>query len=260
MSSPPSILPARVLYPRPPLSAPWNPWGLLGVAAILGFIAYTVGWVAPVVVTDGLIRGTAVPIVGGRLAEGSCSSKLFIHMCDLTLTAPGPSGLITRSIHYVFGSFTLGSFAVRTVGDPAHPEWLTTDLGLDYFWDRVVSLLIDLALMAALLYGAVATIRRTARLRAWWHKAAMVAAPLTLVGIKTNGQMSLWTVRSDDGTEVGWTMPKRAKPFVLGPDNRILGLIQDGNGHNLMPLDSKLKWVALSGAERAAALAGRPMA
>lgn len=257
MPSPLSILPARVLHPRPPISAPWNLWGLLGVAAILGFIVYSLGWVAPVVVTDGLIRGTAVPIVGGHLVTGSCSSKLFMHMCDLTLTAPGPAGLITRSIHYVFGSFSLGNFTVRTIGDPAHPEWLTTDLGLDYFWDRVVSLLIDLVLMAALLYGAVKAIMSTARLRTWWHKAAMVAAPLTLVGMKTVNRMNVWTVQTDDGIEAHWTMPKRAKPFVLGPDNRILGLVQEGAGNHLLPLDSKLKWVALSGAERAAALAAR---
>lgn len=256
MPDPLTLLPARTLHPRPPIDAPWNLWGLFGLAVIVGFIVYSVGWVAPVVVTDGMIRGTAVPIQGGHLVEGSCSSKLFIHVCDLTLSAPGPSGLITRSIHYVFGSFTLGSFTVRTVGDPAHPGWLTTDLGLDYFWDRVVSLLIDLGLMAALLYGAVLGIRRTARLRAWWHKAAMVPAPLTLVGMKAVKRMNVWTVRSDTGTEVNWTMPKRAKPFVLGPENRILGLVHDG-GHNLMPLDSKLKWVALSRAERAAALAGR---
>lgn len=255
MPSPLSILPARVLNPRPPIGAPWNPWGLLSVAAILGFIVYSVGWVAPVVVTDGLIRSTAVPIIGGRLVTGSCSSKLFIHMCDLTLSAQGPAGLITRSIHYVFGSFTLGSFTVRTIGDPAHPEWLTTDLGLDYFWDRVVSLLIDLVLMAALLYGALAGIRRTAQLRTWWHKAAMVPAPMTLVGMKTVNRMTVWTVRTDDGLEANWTMPRRAKPFVLGPEDRILGLVQDGGGNHLLPLDSKLKWVALSGAERAAALA-----
>ena len=250
-----TALPTRPLRARPPIKGPWDIRTLLGILLFGGFLAFSVGWVAPDVYTDWQVRDTAVPIRGGHLSDGSCSSKLFLHMCDVTLSAQAGAERITRKVHYVFGSFTLGDFTARVVADPQRPDWLTTDLGLDYFWDRVVSLGLDLLLIAALLWGGIKTIRDAFRTRAAWHRAEMVPVPLKLAGTqKAPGGMA-WTVQAEGGKTARWVVPRRAKPFVLGPaPDRVLGLMTRGGG-SLMPLDAGLRWVELSNEERAAALA-----
>ena len=249
-----SPLPARPLRARPPIKGPWDIRTLLAILLFGGWLVFSVGWVAPDIYTDWLVRDTAVPIRGGDLSDGSCSSKLFLHTCDATLSAPAGMGRITREVHYVFASFTMGDFTATVVGDPRRPEWLTTDLGLDYFWDRVVSLLLDFVLVSALIWGAAKALRDAHRTRAAWRRAEMMPVPLRLVKTQkvTGGQA--WTVQAEGGKTARWTVPRRAKPFVLGPaSDRVLGLAIRGGG-GIMPLDAGLRWVELSKEERSAAL------
>ena len=250
-----TALPARPLHPRPPIQGGWSIQTILAILLFGGFLVFSVVWVAPVVFTDWQVRNTAVPIRGGLLSDGSCTSKLFLKTCDVTLTAPAGSDTITRSVHYAFASFTDGDLTARVVADPQRPEWLTTDLGLDYFWNRLVSLLLDLGLILALLVGAITGMMRASRTRTAWHKSEMVPVPLKLVGMQKVRAGTVWTVKAENGKTARWTVPHRAKPFVLGPTaDRVLGLMVKGGG-SIIPLDAGLRWVALSDAERAAALA-----
>ena len=81
----------------------------------------------------------------------------------------------------------------------------------------------------------------------------MVAVPLKLLGTKKTRSGHVWTVQAESGKTVHRTLPRRAPPFVLGPAaDRVPGLMVQGGG--IMPLDAGLRWVELSGAERAAVL------
>ena len=255
MANASAILPNRLLQPLPPIARGWSLRSLIGLLMFGGFLVFSVGWVAPEVVTDWMVRDTAVPIQGARVSDGSCTAKLFFQLCDVTLTAPVGTGTVTRAVHYGFGSFHDGDFTARVVADPQRPEWLTTDLGLNYFWNRVVSLLLDIGLCLALLVGGIIQIQRGTRIRRSWHEAKMVPVPLQLVSQQKVRAGTIWTLKDDNGKTVRWTMPRRAKPFVLGPAaDRVLGLMMKGGG-SIMPLDAGLRWVTLSKAERSAALA-----
>lgn len=82
----------------------------------------------------------------------------------------------------------------------------------------------------------------------------MVAVPLKLLGTKKTRSGHVWTVQAESGKTVHRTLPRRARPFVLGPAaDRVPGLMVQGGG-GIMPLDAGLRWVELSGAERAAVL------
>ena len=143
------------------------------------------------------------------------------------------------------------------VADPQHPEWLTTDLGLDRFWNRVVSLVVECALLGTFIVFSARGFVRSLRSGRYWRKAALFPVPLQLVKVQpTSGRMAKWTLRAENGRTAWWTLPRRAKPFVLGPGDRVLGLATEGAG-SIMPLDAGLRWVDLTAQERDAVLATR---
>lgn len=202
---------------------------MLSSFLVCALLANGLFWVAPTLFTDWRVRDSAVFIPGGRVVSGRCSDAFVINSCNLVLAAPAGSGRVTRTVHYAFVSLTLSQTPARIVADPKRPEWLTTDLGLDYFWRRAVSLLLDCTLTAAFLLGFLYQARavvRAFRLRAWWHKAAMVPVPLKLVGTRSTPGGTVWTVEADSGVIRDWTMPRRAEAFKLSPADRVLGLVQ----------------------------------
>lgn len=257
MPDPAAILPARPLHARPPGGGLASTiWSFAGFAMFVGFLAFLAAWVGPEIVTDWQVRDTAVPFKGARLEKGSCSSKLFVHICDADLSAPGPNGRITRSTHFIFASFHLGDFEARVVGDPAHREWLTTDLALESFWDRVITFVVATALLT---FFVVAFLWQ--RIKAWqsqaaWRQADVRAIPLQLVRQQKVQNGMAWTVQTGRGGVTQWVVPRRAKPFVLDANGRILGLARQDTGA-VMPLDARLRWVDLTAPERDAALAAQ---
>ncbi len=256
MSATLGILPARPLRARPPSLRLRMVWMVVAGLMLGGFLAFLVAWVAPDLATDAAIRDVAVPIRSGHLAGGSCTMKLFINFCDIDLTANGPAGEIARSVHYIFGSFTLDGFTVAIIGDPRHPDWLTTDLGLDHFWDRVITLVAFLGVCLAGAYGIVRTVVTLLRTGRFWRVEPAVPTRLELLSIRRNRGTAVWKVRADTGAVTDWVMPGKAKPFALDAGKGVLGLAASRTGA-VMPLDEKLRWVDLSAGERAAALAAR---
>ncbi len=248
-----SALPARVLHGRPPgarAAAAWSVVGLLMVGGILGFLLV---FVPPGLVTDWQVRGTALALRDGTVTDSDCSSRDLVNVCDMTLAAPVGTGSVQRRVHYVFIASLDDSLTVQVVADPAHPGWLTTDLGLDQFWDRVASLVGITAVFAGLLlgggWGALRSYRRAHR----WRTADSVPVTLRLMTQQRVRNGAVWTVRSEDGRTVRWTVPRGSAPFSLGSTSEILGL-QRVDGSDIMPLDAKLRWVDLTAAERATAL------
>ena len=250
MSDALSAFPSRPLRARPPFSITGVLWTILAILMVAAMLGYVVSWVAPDLATDWQVRDVAVPIQGSDLSDGSCDSKMFIHSCDATLTAStGDGQSITRRVRYVFGSFTLGNFTAQVVADPKRPQWLTTDLGLDHIWNRTVTMIVAVCLLIAAVLGGIYGIMQAVRARASWRRAELVPLPLNLLGRQRTSGGVVWTVRADNGTTAQWTMARRAKPFVLGPADRVLGLATR-TGQSLMPLDDRLRWVELSSAER----------
>lgn len=252
------VLPPRPLYARPPLRLVNRALGALTLLMFAGILVFSLAVIAPVLVTDWRVRDTAVQIDGAHLTDGRCHSKLFIVDCDVTLSAPaGRGAVVTRGVHYDFASFNGGDYTARVVGDPRRPEWLTTDLALERFWNRALTLLVECGFLAAIVLASVAGLVKAWRNRVPWRRIPAVPVALQLVSVQRDQYSAVWTVRAEDGQTAKWTFPRRAKPFVLGPANRVLGLaVRDGAA--VMPLDAGLRWVNLTRVERRAALATHP--
>jgi len=249
-----SALPDRPLHARPPTTVFSGILGFLSWLFCAGCLVFMTLGLGPDLVADWRVRDAALPVRSGHLARGKCSTKLFVHICEATLTAPGPAGAqpLRRNVDFAFGSFTLGDFSAMVVADPAQPALLTTDLALDHFWDRVVTLALAIALFAGIVAMGLVGLVRTRRDRALWRATPSVFVPLHLTKIVRSRTSAAWTVQAKDGKAAQWTVPPRSRPFALGSDGMVLGLRRQVDGA-VMPLDAALRWVDLTAAERAVA-------
>ena len=247
-----AALPSRPLRARPPRHWMQYVWSLVGLLIFAGMLAFSVVYVAPVLATDWWVRGSAVELSGAHISDGSCSGNWFIETCDATLSLP--AARITREVHYMFVSFNTRGWVARVVGDPNRPTWLTTDLGLERFWQRSLFLLLGCAfLLAVILAGGRAKIR-TWRNNMSWRRAEVVPVRLKFVKRQVVRGGALWIIRGTDGRAWNWTMSRRAAPFMLGQDE-VLGLeLRNGAA---FPLDAGLRWIDLSPGERRPVLAAR---
>lgn len=154
----PQVLPPRKQTLRQRIMAPIGV--LLFVACLVGLVVYT----APVLLSDWQVQGTAQPVADGRIQDGSCTTNIVFAICDMTLQNATPAGLVSRGVNYVFIDFHLGDFQVQVMADPAHPDLLTTDLGLDRLLNRTFTLLAGIALFVSLpvLWARVVLRRRRA--------------------------------------------------------------------------------------------------
>jgi hypothetical protein len=207
----------------------------------------------PILRTDWQVRGTALVLRDATMSDIDCPVGNLIAICDMTLAAPVGTAVVTRRVHYMLVSAQDGALIAQVVADPAHPGWLTTDFGLDSFWNRVASLFGAIIVLGTLvLGGGWAALRRHRRARSW-QRAESVPVALRLVTRQRLRNSQIWTVRSEDNQTARWTVPRRAEPFALGSAGDILGL-QQVDSTAIMPLDATLRWVDLSRAERASVL------
>lgn len=164
MSASPNSASAEPAEPLrlPPQRIGWTAtfFVLFGVALLGGILAACALYTAPALVSDWQVREAARPAPQARMSEGQCSTKLVVHICDMTLSLRTPNGSVTRRVNYVFTGFHVGDFGVGVMADPARPDLVTTDLGLDRLWNRTITLALLAAALAACIVGAVLSLVR----------------------------------------------------------------------------------------------------
>ncbi|GJD42428.1 hypothetical protein AFCDBAGC_0264 [Methylobacterium cerastii] len=149
----------------PPASGGWRQtlWVLLGVAGLCGVLVACALYTAPAVLSDWQVREAAQPVPDARVSDGRCSTKLVVHICDATLSLSTPKGAVTRRVNYVFTGVHLGDDSISVMADPARPDLVTTDLGLDRLVNRTITLVVVLLATFATIVAALAALVRNRR-------------------------------------------------------------------------------------------------
>lgn len=254
--------PIAEAFPQRPLriTAPfprWRSWLLALLALVLfvgGAVAISVD-VVPALLTDHEIAGRAVPLGKARVESGRCQVRAgFLHSCDVTLALSGPNP-VRRKVSYLFVDVGSASRAVAPMGDPARPELMSTDLGLERWTNRVVTFLVMAALFLALTVATVATpflAGRQRRLARAMSGRMLHPEPATLS--ITQGQ---WIVTpKGGGPKQAWGLGRKARPFVVDARSGTV-LAVTAPGAPLFPLDEELRWLDLTDEERARLRAAR---
>jgi hypothetical protein len=131
----------RLRLPPPRQSWGNTVWSLLGFAALGAILVACAVYTAPMVLSDWRIRDTARPAENGWVTDGKCTTKIVLHICDMTLNLRTSTGSVARRVNYVFTGAHAGDYRIAVMADPAHPDRVTADLGLDRLWNRTITLL-----------------------------------------------------------------------------------------------------------------------
>lgn len=249
-----AALPRRSLVLKPYVGA-WRGWllAVVGLAAGAGIFAWIGIALAPGVIDDFQMRNRAQPVSMARVVDGRCRSKAgILHDCSATLVTRGKNGEVRRQIEQLFIDFHVGNWTVQVMSDPERPDVLTTDVGLDRIWHRIVTLALFALLGLAIPFGLWRMMRsQGAERRRLAALSGQALEPVPLQLLARNG--NALTVGDMAGQSYAWTVPQRTKLFGIDPQrgDLVLGL-RPASGGEAYPLDEKLRVVDLTDHERAA--------
>lgn len=136
----------------PPPDRGWRHtfWVVVGALMFGAMLVAAAVWTAPALISDWQVRDAARPLSDARVREGKCSTHVVLSVCDVTIERRVAGGVATRDLNYVFTGLHFGDYSVRVLGDPARPDLVTTDLGLDRLWNRTITLLVGAGLLLAM--------------------------------------------------------------------------------------------------------------
>ena len=66
-------------------------------------------------------------------------ASAYLEVIEVTLTWRGKNGSLTRTMHYMFVEPHLGSWSVTPMMDPAKPDLVSTDLGVERLTNRILT-------------------------------------------------------------------------------------------------------------------------
>ena len=246
-------------FPDRPLRV--NPPGT-GAAAGFGTLLWAllicagIGWLVlpPVrdLIDDYSLSGSLQPVAHSSV-EGRCSYWAgLIVRCDATLGAPAPGGgRYSRKVDYFFVEpLHTGDWTVTVVADPARPALLTTDLALAKLANRswTLGILGPFFLFGALaaLFGARGTLGDRRALKQALSDRVLRPVPLRM----EHYAAGRWALTSPAGDTRVWTVPGKARPIVIAPQQHLVLGVTPVDGGPAMPLEDGLRWVGFSRAER----------
>ncbi|WP_421994029.1 hypothetical protein [Roseococcus sp.] len=251
--------PARPLRVTAPISV-WRAWigGIVGFLLFAGVMVMMSIEVLPVLSSDYRIRETAVSLPKTRVEGGTCRVRFFLlNDCEATLVIPQDRGpALRRKVGYVFFEPGAGVRNVMPMGDPAHPELTSTDLGLERFVNRVVTYAVLMAAMLALCLAMLlvpAALRRQKRILDQMSNQVFNPVPARLVRARQE-----WIVSPiAGGTASKWNLGTKGEPFVVDHRAGIVLAVTGAAGGALFPLDEKLTWIDVTDDERRVIWAAR---
>ncbi|MBR0649455.1 hypothetical protein GXW78_07270 [Roseomonas terrae] len=248
-----AAFPRRPLTLKPGRSATGG-WvlAILGLLLFGGFLVLVGAQIAPEIRDDLAIRDTARPAPQVRVNGGRCRSRLFMFQdCEVTLTWRGKDGTGTRTMSYMFVEPHMGSWNVMPMMDPARPDLVSTDLGIERLTNRIVTAIGAVIVALALIAGGFVAARKAQRISG--EVKALSGRVLEPVPVAFDGWgQQTWKIRDEHGTAFEWPVGKKDKPFVLDEQRGLMLALRPAEGGPAFPLDEKLRFVTLSPEERAA--------
>ncbi|WP_395676064.1 hypothetical protein [Inquilinus sp.] len=228
---------------------------------LLALLAALFVWMAPPLLNDARIRQNPAIAEDGELVNGKCQTKLVMTFCDATLSAPGPDGTAVRSdVSYFLLDLHFGDYDTEVVQSADDPHLLTTTLGLDYFWDRVLCFA---AAVVLLVIGIIGMVRGTFRQNRGEREAValdgqvLTPVPVTILSGRKVRRVITWKFSypaAGREAKVNVNTNKDFLPFTLDSRGKRALAVTGAAGGTPLLLDAGLSQLELTEPERTALL------
>ncbi len=242
---------------RPPSTV--GPLSAIGIFALLfGLLAGALWWLGPDLARDWRIDDP-VEAGGVRIEEARCRSRLvLITVCDVRFVDDRSAEAARRTLWYFFIDRADPEKIVllRSKSDPAA---ITTNLGLDEFYNRLLVLI----LIVGLLLGCITLTAQLLRQGMLTRQALAALSGQRLVPavVAVEGSITIahkrrrWTYLYDRGGSQERAYIELAKgndPLFISPDGKRALALRGQDGGVPLLLDAKLSSLDLSDAEKEA--------
>ncbi len=243
-----AVFPTRPLRLKPEESGPGKAILFLLFATLAGVLLG--GWMwtfVPDIISDHQLAEKAQPLENAGVRDGHCrTSQAILTTCDMTLyQSTKNNGRIERKISLMF----IGSSKTRSVmvvGDPAHPEMMTTDLAIDAVKNRAITVMGIIGLVVVVIFYMINQfIRLLAKLKKLKAMSNQVLTPID-VDLYIKNKIK-WIVEERGGSPVTWVVTGKREPFFLS-NGRVLAVTAPNGAP--FPLDAALTRLDLTDAER----------
>ena len=250
-------LPDRPITVRPPSTV--GPRSAIGIFALLfGLLAGALWWLGPDLARDWRIADP-VEAGGARIEEARCRSRLvLITVCDIRVLDERSAEAARRTLWYFFIG-RADPEKIALLRSKSDREAITSNLGLDKFYPRLLMLVLIVGLLAACITLTAQLLRQGMLTRQ--ALADLSGQRLVPTVVAVEGSITIahkrrrWTYVYDrDGKQerAYIELARGNDPLFISPDGkRALALGARDGGVPLL-LDAKLSSLDLSDAEREA--------
>ena len=251
------VLPDRPITVRPPSTV--GPLSAIGVFALLfGLLAGALWWLAPDLARDWGIDH-AGEAGGARIEEVRCRSRLaLITVCDVRFVDDRSAEAARRTLWYFFIA-KADSERIVLLRSKSDPAAITTNLGLDEFYNRLLVLIVIVGLLVYCIILTIQLLRQGMLTRR--ALVALSGQRLLPVVVSVQGSILIahkrrrWTYIYDRGgrqEQAFIELAKGIEPLFVTPDGKRALALRGQDGGVPLLLDAKLSSVDFSDAEREA--------
>lgn len=251
-------LPDRPIGVRPPRTV--GPLSAAGLFVLLfGLLAGALWWLGPDLARDWRIGGEVVRAEGVRTDQARCRSRLLlITVCDVAFVDERAAGSARQTLWYFFID-TVGREPIALLVPKADPGAITTNLGLDKFYHRLVALALVVGLLVFCIVLSIGVVRQGMVTRA--ALTALDGKRLTPVVVALEGKITIahkrrrWTYLYDAGGRQERAFVELAssnEPLFVTPDGKRALALSGPDGGVPLLLDQQLSALDLTEAEKGA--------
>jgi hypothetical protein len=251
-------LPDRPITVRPPRTI--GPLSAIGLFALLfGLLAGALWWLGPDLARDWRIDGDLVRAEGARIEQARCRSRLvLVTVCDVAFIDERSAKASRQTLWYFFIA-TVGQEPIALVRPKSDPAAITTNLGLDKFYHRLLALSLIVGLLAFCITLSIQVLRQGILTRR--ALATLSGQRLSPVVVALEGSITIahkrrrWTYLYDAGgrqERAFIELASSSDPLFVTPDGKRALALSGRNGGVPLLLDAKLSSLELSEAEKAA--------
>jgi hypothetical protein len=261
---------ANAIFPQRPLPVslpkPGSRFLLLVIALVILAITAGLGHLfGPDLVRDVGMRDSAEPASAARIVTGKCRSKLIFHLCEATIEQRAGGQPVRTTTHLAFVDLHFGSYTSSVAQARSNPAMVTTSLGLDYLWNRVLTALAGFGGLLALTFGALREALRTKgninKIFKPLNNTILTPVIAEVHGDEDRGAKGrIWRYAPFGpqlGGELAVQLPPGAWPFVLNREGTKALAVTGRPGSPAMLLDDQLSVIGLADEERHAIFAWR---
>jgi len=255
-----TALPDRPIAVRPPQTI--GPLSAVGLFVMLfGLLAGALWWLGPDLARDLRIGSDVAPARSLRIEEARCRSRLYvIAVCDVRYA---PAAAAAETAHGTTLWYLLlgraNADGINLLASRADPELVTTDLGLDRLWQRLLALLLIVALSVTCIGLSAQIVLQGTRTRRQLMGLSGQRLRPVVVGLETSVPIAhkrrRWAYVYDDaGTErrAFIELHTSIDPLFVTPDRKRALAVSGPAGGVPLLLDAPLSALDLTQAEREA--------